>query len=180
MGFDIHGMNPVQRVFKEEKYPIYNKYSDMDFAERQKIFNDNEELQSKYFEEMQKREDENPGIYFRNNVWWWRPLWNYVCAECDDILSEEDMDSGQYNDGRLITEDKACAIAKRLFERIETGHTKGCEDFHRKVMKEAEENNKGKTCGDEDYDWSSSYPFDVENVRSFAIFCAESGGFEIC
>ena len=28
-------------------------------------------------------------------------------------------------------------------------------------------------------DWAKSYPFDVENVREFAKFCLESGGFEI-
>jgi len=25
-----------------------------------------------------------------------------------------------------------------------------------------------------------SYPFDVNNVENFALFCIESGGFEIC
>ena len=24
------------------------------------------------------------------------------------------------------------------------------------------------------------YPYDVENVENFALFCIESGGFEIC
>ena len=32
-----------------------------------------------YFEEYHDYQAMNPGIYFRNNVWNWRPLWNYVC-----------------------------------------------------------------------------------------------------
>ena len=31
---------------------------------------------------------------------------------------------------------------------------------------------------DED-DFSRHYPFDVDNVKDFALFCLESGGFEI-
>ena len=180
MGFDIHGVNPVMRTIDEGKYKTFNKYNSMDFADRMEIFNDKEGLQSKFYSEMQQREDENPGIYFRNNCWWWRPLWNYVCCECDDILDQEDVDHGNYNDGHLITEEKACAIAKILFELIDSGEVKGYEDFHLERAKAAAENNKGKSCSDEGYDWSESYPFSVENVRDFATFCAESGGFEIC
>ena len=28
------------------------------------------------------------GEYFRNNVWWWRPLWDFV-AHIDELYSEE-------------------------------------------------------------------------------------------
>ena len=31
-----------------------------------------------------------------------------------------------------------------------------------------------------DGDFSKNYPFDVDNVEAFALFCIESGGFEIC
>ena len=29
-------------------------------------------------------------------------------------------------------------------------------------------------------DWDKSYPFSEDNVREFANFCANSGGFRIC
>ena len=185
MGFDIHGVNPVERVFEEEKYPTFNKYNDMEWNERQKLFNKDEELQTQFYNEMTARENENPGIYFRNNVWWWRPLWNYVCGSCEDILDSEDMEEGQSNSGHLITEEKASAVAKKLFELIEEGDTKGYEDFHRKQADEADADNEryladgGKKYGD-GWNWADSYPFNVDNVRNFATFCAESGGFEIC
>ena len=185
MGFDVYGMNPAMREIDESKYPTFNKYNPMDFADRMEIFNDKEGLEDKFYDEMRERENENPGIYSRNNVWWWRPLWNYVCGSCEDILSEKDYEEGCSNGGRHITEEKASAIAKRLLELIDSGDTKGYEDFHRKQAVKADEENKkleaktGKKYGD-GWNWADSYPFDVENVRAFAIFCAESGGFEIC
>ena len=185
MGFDVYGMNPVERVFEKEKYPTLNKYCDLEFGERQKLFKKNEGLESKYYDEMNQREEENPGIYFRNNVWWWRPLWNYVANECQDIITEEDYESGCHNDSHHINEEKASAIAKRLFELIEKGETKEYEDYHRKQTEKAKKENKilenktGKKYGD-GWNWGDSYPFYVDNVRKFATFCAESGGFEIC
>ena len=29
-------------------------------------------------------------------------------------------------------------------------------------------------------DFNKHYPFDIENVKEFAEFCIDSGGFEIC
>ena len=185
MGFDIHGVNPVMRAIDESKYKTFNKYNPMGFADRMEIFNDKEGLEKKFYTEMSEREEENPGIYFRNNCWWWRPLWIYVCNECDDILDVGDIEHGGYNDGHLITEDKACAIAKRLFELIDSGEVKGYEDFHSKQADEAKAVNEryladgGKKYGD-GWNWAESYPFSVDNVRDFATFCSESGGFEIC
>ena len=180
MGFDIHGINPVMREISEDKYPTYTKYSKLEFRDRIELFEADSKLEDKYNEEWNLREKENCGIYFRNNCWWWRPLWNYVCNSCLDIMDGDDMEGGGWNDGYEISEEKASAIAKRLFELINTGDAKGYEDYHAKTMKEAEENNKGKEMGDDGYDWNDSYPFSVDNVRNFAQFCSESGGFEIC
>ena len=54
------------------------------------------------------------GDYFRANVWWWRPLWQYVSITCEDILTENDMERGSYNDGHRISKTKANRIASRL------------------------------------------------------------------
>ena len=177
MGFDIHGINPV---IHDTKYPTFNKYSDMDWKEKNEIFKKDTKLEDKYFTESYKREEDNKGIYFRNNCWWWRPLWNYVCGSCEDILDDDDMNGGSFNDGYKITEEKASAIAKRLFKLIANGDAKGYEDYHRAESLKAQIENEGKDVGDDDYNWSNDYPFDVDNVRHFATFCSESGGFEIC
>ena len=88
MGFDLSGVNPKMNM-KMEEFPVYNKYNNMDWADRMKKFDKDEELSSKYWEELDKYQEANPGVYFRNNVWWWRPLWSFVCERLDDVLTED-------------------------------------------------------------------------------------------
>ena len=66
------------------------------------------------------------GKYFRNSVWYWRPLWDYVSIVCDDILSLEDKDNGSFNDGHILDSEKASKIAKRLFDELKN---KGVERY---------------------------------------------------
>ena len=75
MGMDVHGLNPVirKKPTSEILEQDWTKLSEDDLG--------------KYFKAKQQHEEDNPGIYFRNNVWWWRPLWDYVwtlCGECDE------------------------------------------------------------------------------------------------
>jgi len=179
MGFDLYGENPIQKT-SVKKFPVYAKYVDMDFTEKQKEFNKDEKLQSTYYNQLGEYEEANPGFYFRNNCWWWRPLWDFVCKECDDILDDSDMEAGGWNDGKIISEDKSVKIAVRLNALIEDGTVKQYEVSYEASRLEAEQNNKGKKMKDEGYSWSASYPFSEDNVREFANFCAESGGFSIC
>ena len=162
MGFDIHGLNP--RVNTEaEDYPTYNKFDKMSFKEKWKILEADKELQTKYWDELSEFEKDNPGKYFRNNCWWWRPLWDYVYNELD-ILTEKEWESGHYNDGFTISESKATQIGIELHTHLASGRVT-------EYKKEYEEREK-----DAEY----QYPFDTENVRAFADFCIQSGGFDIC
>ena len=149
MGFDLSGLNPnVTRPMPE--LPKF-----VDRTEEQ-------------WEEYHKWQDENCGTYFRNNVWWWRPLWNFVSATCDNILTEKDIEHGSFNDGHRISKTKANRIAKRLWGLINNGQVKEYEEGYKVHLDSLSED-----------DWDKSYPFSEENVRSFANFCANSGGFQI-
>ena len=64
MGMDIFGENPKLSYEKPE----------IDWES-----NPSEEERSEYFDAITKFELDHPGYYFRNNVWWWRPLWEYIC-----------------------------------------------------------------------------------------------------
>ena len=77
MGFDIHGMNPIVRKGKKPEIPegLY---------EGKKI---DEKIVDEYYEKKWKFEEENVGAYFRNNVWWWRGLWDYVYEVCEPYQS---------------------------------------------------------------------------------------------
>ena len=179
MGFDLYGENPKQRA-NIDKFPTYSKYVDMNFSEKLEKFEKDEKLQTKYYNEMSEYEEANPGNYFRNNCWWWRPLWSYVCDVCDHILDEEDMEHGSYNDGHVITEDKAIAIADVLDKLLDAGDVDKHMVEYEAARAQAEVNNEGKKCSEDGYDWSASYPFDRQNIEEFSVFCRESGGFSIC
>ena len=63
MGYDLSGLDPVLRVEKEGAYETYHKYAGMDWNKRDKIFNKNEGLEDKYWDEYRARDKENPGVY---------------------------------------------------------------------------------------------------------------------
>ena len=150
MGFDLSGMNPNLATPEPDLPP---------FPERT----------SKQREEYLKWQDENSGVYFRNNVWFWRPLWFFVSQFCDDILTEKDVEKGTWNDGHRISKTKAVRIANRLHRMIKNGEV---EEYEKEYKKHLDSLN--------DKNWDRSYPFSEDNVRRFANFCANSGGFEIC
>jgi len=146
------------------------------------------------------------GEYYRNNVWGWRPLAQYI-IEHTNCVSEKDAERWAYNDGHEVTEQEAKAIAKQLKHLIKKGHTqkhyeeyekerKKAETYNEKVQKQlkAFEERVGKDKAPNDYSkedkkkwdsiwekrlWSANYPFSVENVKEFAEFCEDSGGFTI-
>ena len=200
MGFDLHGIEPKQNTEKPE---ILNKY-------RSGWEIEDESIQVQYYNEYEAWEKENPGVYFRNNVWWWRPLWVYVCSSCEDILTEKDMTKGSYNDGHKISKTKSLKIAARLRARINSGDVFDYYNKYQKEYNEANEHNKKiedlvsalrervkEQHGDivpanypephrTDWDnlqsqkkWAADYPFDTDNVKEFAEFCEQSGGFNI-
>ena len=107
------------------------------------------------------------GKYFRNNGWYWRPLWQFVCNECKDILTDEEKDSGMYNEGTVIDASKAHQIADKLAEMVVSGKVSHYSSKYLEYQKK---------FPDDDI---SHYPFDEHNVINFMNFCKESEGFEI-
>lgn len=175
MGFDLSGIKP--KINKEvDTNSIYGMIQSIDDWKERWTMQDklSKEDKKKYWEQFQEYHDENPGLYFRNNVWWWRPLWEYVCSSCEDILSEEDILAGSYNDGRKISKTKAKKIAERLRLHLDTGIVDKYKSNHDKKLE------KLKASEDKDIQFFANYPFDKENVERFALFCEESGGFTIC
>lgn len=200
MGFDLSGLKPQENTKKPEiliKHPIGWQIED-------------ESIQKEWSNAYEKWENENPGVYFRNNVWWWRPLWNFVCGTCQNILTEKDMSKGTYNDGHKISKTKSKKIAARLRKLIKDLDVKIYAAHFEEERQRAVEHNKEvqdkidalkeevkqlggdmapkdyperyKTRWDELQDckkWEGNYPFDEENVKEFAEFCEQSGGFEI-
>tara|TARA_X000001036_G_C20378570_1_gene683629 strand:+ start:115 stop:744 length:630 start_codon:yes stop_codon:yes gene_type:complete len=138
MGFDLYGENPkVVKGFSDKKSERYEELCAMSYKDREK-----QGLNDEYWELNSEWENQNPGTYFRNNVWWWRPLWGFTCDHCEDILTEKDMNAGTWNDGHVITEDKALAIAEKLKEALESPETEEYLVRHENARKEAKKENE--------------------------------------
>tara|TARA_R100000995_G_scaffold76504_1_gene46152 strand:+ start:152 stop:748 length:597 start_codon:yes stop_codon:yes gene_type:complete len=127
MGFDLYGQNP--KLKSEEPYIDWTK-------------NPTKEEKEEYFKAREKFEEENPGHYFRNNVWWWRPLANYVLQLMENEFTGKEQASWHHNDGYEVSEEQAKKIADKLEKELKTNRVKTIEEFYKVKMKKAEEENK--------------------------------------
>jgi len=186
MGFDIYGLNPTQLTSKPE---ILNKdWGDL-----------NEQETEIYFDARRKYEQANPGEYFRNNVWWWRPLWDYVCVVCDEVLSDKDKDGGCHNSGHKISEKKTNEMCELLKIEILLDKHKEYEEIYKERINnlpleqcsvcegtgQREQNMKRRECTScnglgKRKSWDSNYPFSAENVERFVDFLSYCNGMQIC
>lgn len=154
MGMDVYGINPK---LKSEPPTI-------DWESKP-----SQEETDAYFEAREKWELENPGSYFRNNIWWWHPLWDFVCISCGDFMTEEDAEHGHHNSGHEIDEETAEQIVERLTFLLKIGGVKKYEEERQAHLEALPED-----------DFNRNYPFSVENVEEFVEFVKDSGGFQIC
>lgn len=137
MGFDLMGLKPIANT------PLPDIMASLQGKDGYVVWeNKTEEDKSKYFKAKEKYDKDNPGSYFRNNVWWWRPLWNFICITCDDILSQKQMDSGGYNDGVKIYKTKAKKLAIRIKKLDADGTIQKYEDEYMSEIKIAIAHNK--------------------------------------
>ena len=196
MGMDVYGKNPKQNR-AIDKFPVMKKYDEMEFSKKWKELDKDKKLRTKYWEEKTDYEEANCGYYFRNNCWWWRPLWNYCYIIADDIITEEVFNSGHNNSGAGLNDKDAKLLGNRLMEHIADGSTikyqaeyeQYLNDIPDDICSRCNGNNRGhskvKNCINcnktgRTPNFNKNYTFDVENVETFAKFCLESGGFEIC
>mgnify|MGYP005821741197 FL=1 len=136
------------------------------------------------------------GKYFRNTVWSWRPLWDFVGESCD--LTLEVKRSGHFNDGLQIDKFTARRIAKTLFSLLQDGAVATYQKNQEELLKALPDDEcthcNGTGVRDDEYvqgecngcggagkvrPFETHYLFSIENVRKFAHFCDKSGGFEI-
>jgi len=136
MGFDLYGSNP--KIKAGTKKP-----EDIDYRTA------TEEEKEEYFNAVEEFENQNKGVYFRNNVWWWRRLADYI-MEHTKCVDKKDFEKWQHNDGHEVDEETAIQIANQLEHLIKTGHA----EQHKKLIDEErtkaeEHNNKVQKLLDE-------------------------------
>ena len=103
------------------------------------------------------------GEYFRNNIWWWHPLAAYVCDIAPDVTSH--CEGWHWNDGEGLDETHSLELARKIRKDIDSGRASVYEQAHR---------NRAERLPKE-----QQYPFSLENVREFAEFLENCGGFAI-
>ena len=141
------------------------------------------------------------GKYFRNNVWWWHPLWSFCECAADDLIPEDN--SGHENSGWGLDACQSAQLATRLETLLECGVVRGYSEARTAALAAQPDQDcaicagTGKRkavpqmgAGDQPCNgcdssgqvrpWSANYPFDEDNVREFAAFLRDCGGFEIC
>ena len=202
MGFDLNGLAPKGATIPRPTRP------EPEIVGKDKWKYDKKELEE-YHNKFDKWQEQS-GTYFRNNVWWWRPLAEYVLKYTKVIPNTKKHREGwNTNSGYQVSNRYAEEIAKQLKFLIDTGHTKKFQTDYMKEFVKAEKFNEGvqkemdklnnlprnKDLAPCNYnkkdkkEWDrlyakqkliASYPFSVKNVEEFMDFCNKSGGFEIC
>jgi hypothetical protein len=96
----------------------------------------------KYFKEEQEYEAKNPGVYFRNNCWGWRPLGYFIIEHCDWLTTEQKKHL-QDNSGFEFSHHEAGTIADTLQKKVDDGTAAEREKANKKEMLVAEAWNHG-------------------------------------
>lgn len=191
MGFDLYGVDP-QTVGSPPTRPENNDYNSQEWKN--------------YWEEQSFYEQLNPGVYFRSNVWYWRPIIIFLKEIGAPI---EMLNRMSDNSGNLITEEEISPYVDIFESMLQDGSL----DLHIKLYKDTQQalpketchccNGKGKLdekpifwskewLGDGIHDchvcegsgevenYMSNYPMDKELLIEFFTFAKYSGGFNVC
>jgi DnaJ-class molecular chaperone len=147
------------------------------------------------------------GEYFRNNVWWWRPLWDY-CLDFHPSVADKVKD-GHSNSGDGLNAGDSKKLAAFIKKDLDSGKAQKyaqkreeelnslpdvpceyCETTGSRTWQPHEGPNDTdtvqiKTCNSckgkgSVRPWPTQYPFSVENLAEFQEFLDNCGGFSIC
>ena len=132
MGMDIYGINPVRRG-DDPKRPD-NMWENKEPQPTRKEID-------QYLEQKNAYEEKNAGIYFRNNVWWWRPLGALIHEKIEkkDWFSEDHAKALQDNSGFEWSEEEAKEIADELQSCVDSGESNHRQDEWKRKAKVARE-----------------------------------------
>ena len=141
-----------------------------------------------------KNPTNSEGKYFRNNVWYWKPLWAFCCSTAPEILTDEIATQGTLNEGHGLDAVDSATLAERLNEAIQSGKALEYEkDFYAYLETiprelcpmcptlpklERQDCLRCKGAGVV-APYQTSYGFSTANVKEFAQFLRHCGGFEI-
>lgn len=117
------------------------------------------------------------GEYFRNNIWHWFPL--LEIAASTGVLSGEMVQGMSFNDGNGPDAETAKRLGTKLLEMVE-----GMNDEHYMMVDGQSMTEAAMMDIITQLDSSATVMerlrgTTIGNIREFAKFCQESGGFEV-
>jgi hypothetical protein len=144
------------------------------------------------------------GEYFRANVWFWRPLADYVCSIAPELCCK--CQYWQSNDGDGLEASDSIQLAERLQAELDAGRTEAHAHIYQSkqaampkefcstcegtgTRRPVPERGAGDLkdggircngCDGDGYCEPFNYPFSVKAVQEFTAFLRASGGFMIC
>lgn len=153
-----------------------------------------------------KNPSSEEGVYFRNNIWYWRPLW-WFCEYASPIVTSKVVHS-QLNCGDGLNEKDSKTLAQDIKNCIDTGtldswakeyqeykdslplenctycNETGLRTWEPGTFQNTTHQSITKKCNVCDGEGKHkndlhSYPFEIKNVHNFFKFLNSSGGFEI-
>jgi len=193
MGVDIYGISPKLTSPAPEMPKDYHEFTD--------------EQQSAYWSMRDEWEQTNPGFYFRNNWWHWRPIQMLINVfnDVNQINIPEDQLKGLGENGGNGVKDKGhCEqLAKSFKEFTALMRNEGQNVVYFNTgwwhFKDKELNG-GKSIDDQDLidklnekypgiffeaptlngvDYEVSHATNVDNLEEFTLFLENCNGFEI-
>lgn len=190
MGVDIYGISPKLTETKPELPDNYEELSQ-------------EQVQS-YWKMREEWEQSNPGFYFRNNWWHWRPLQMLISVfnETEELLiPEENLKQLGENGGGGIDDKGTCEQLAKCFKDyaehmkskdikavyLNTGwwNVKDSNTFSLKdeaIIEALNAKYPGIFFEQAELDgvlYEPSHATNIDNIEEFAIFLENCNGFQI-
>lgn len=144
-----------------------------------------------------KKPKNKSGEYFRNNIWYWHPLWDF-CSFVAPNITEKAPDAHS-NSGDGLNGIDSIKLALQLKESLKNGIADSYIEKFNKAKETAAlvscycKDSIFKTIGLNDIslcntcngtglmiDPITSFAIDKENILNFISFLEDCGGFEIC
>lgn len=139
------------------------------------------------------------GEYFRRNVWGWHPLWEYVENQHPEIANL--VEHAHSNDGDGLDAESSVRLAELLMNDYNSGIAleyctnrnkelaelpkEPCTYCEQTGVRDYKEDGNFSTCNScegkgEREAFATWYSLEHEDIRDFAKFLYDCGGFEIC
>ena len=147
------------------------------------------------------------GEYFRNNVWYWHPLWDYCCHIDNKLIKKVPYAHENSGDGLGLVASRKLGL--QIQESISNGEAQKYIDTYYQTLQDLPDEpcfctsntlfesytfngeipfpkkDPKKECNlcngsGMKQNWNKNYHITLENIQNFSLFLLDCGGFQIC